>query len=364
MEAAGYTASMSLKDIQHDIEATEQTLLAIASKDPDRKNSKQAAATSLLALLRLKAQVRNTSSENYHEVVRDSCTSLITPQPGSRHSSHPSSMAQSALLDTKLQECCSVLEPVIDKGTASEIVAVLDSLYGKQLQLLSDRCQAQMPKSPGLAKQPATAAPAHLDATHQLKKRDNLPPGSAHASSEQSPLSHRPVAVSVTWQERSSVNKGGADAGVPHGAPDLALPEDAPNLASPAPGAFAPPAGRGTPRWAPRETPPTTSDHGWSSELPPEELRERGGPFQVTRSEGRSAAVEVDRHGRVVASASGQHAAAAAPGLPAARAKVLSAAEREALLTSQLEQVRWLPCNHALRQIGCKDSDISMFRET
>lgn len=337
MDAAGCAASMRLKDVEHDIEATEQTLLAIASKEPDSKGSKHAAATSLLALLRLKAQIYDAGSRNNHDLVRDSCKSVLTSQPGSRQSSHPSSMAHSALLDTKLQECCSVLELVIDKTTLSELMSVLDSLYTKQLQLLSRRSQAQVPKQPESL--PATAVPFCLDALNQPNRQDVLPPGHAHASSDQSPPPHQPVAVAVTWQELSTL-EGGPQQASPHGAPNLALPEDAPNLASPAPGAFVPRAGRGTPHWVPPGTPPSTSDPDRSSSgLPPGEPRNRGQPLKGLRAGGESAAVEVDRHGRVVASASGQHAAAAAPGWPAPLAIVVSAAEREAALTSQLEEV-------------------------
>ncbi|BDA49945.1 hypothetical protein COCOBI_15-0730 [Coccomyxa sp. Obi] len=336
---------MSLKDIEHDIEATEQTLLAIASKEPDSKDSKHAAATSLLALLRLKAQISDASSQNNHQLVRDSCTSLSTPQPGSGHSSHPYSLAHSALLDTKLQECCSVLEPVIDKATLSELMTVLDSLYSKQLQLLSHRSQAEAPKQPDSL--PATAAPVHLDANHQPNRQDGVSPENAHGSGDQSPApAQQPVAVAVTWQERSSM-KGGSRVVSPHGAPNLALPEDAPNLASSAPSAFAPLAGRGTPLWGPPGMPPSSSNPVRSRELLLGELREREAPLQVLHSNGNlaaaSGAVEVDRNGRVVASASGQHAAAAASGwLPAPRARVVSVAEREAALRTQLEEAEAL----------------------
>ncbi len=327
-EAAGCAASVSMADIKHDIEATEQTLLAIATKEPDTKESKQAAATSLLALLRLKAQTRHASSPKNHQLVRDSCASLLTPQLGSRHSSHPSSQAQSALLVTKLQECCSVLEPVIDKATVSELIAVLDSLYIKQLQLLSHRSQAQMPRQPESL--PATAAPVYLDALNQPVRQDILPPGHTHASGEHSPRSHRRVAEAMTWQEPSTW-KGAPDMASPGGAPDLALPEDVPNLASPAPGAFDPLAGWGPP-WGPPAVPPSISNPHQSSDLLP---GERGDPSRLLHSDKKSAVVEVDRHGRVVASSSAQHAAAAT----SPRAGVVTAADREAALRTQLEEV-------------------------
>lgn len=347
-----------IEDLENDIKATEQTLLAIAEQEPDIKGSVKAAASSLPALLRLKARADAGSSHAGLQLVRDSCTSLLVPNAASSHAldcgptgfqSHPCSQQQSALLNAKLQECCSVLGSTIGSAAVSQLTAVLESLYTRQLQLLS-QCpelpsQAQVPEQPEPCV-PARAALLHAGAlrhcgedcgeeaeSYDPARAASLQPGasqqragqgttaktSAHASRDQL----LPVAV----RQRS----------LPLHAPNLASAEDTPNLASPV--ACGPPSGatpEGTPHDPPHSRGNCEAHPGYDRGS--KKAWEWSGEAAAARG-----AVEVDRHGRIVASAF-THANGATSGATfgelRSHTRPQSGSDREVALRLRLEEVQ------------------------
>lgn len=226
---SGYIKGM--QDLENDIKSTERSLLAIADREPDSKGGVQAAASSLLGLLRVKARGNAGMSQDGLQLVRDSCTSLLTPQPGHSHpgpqtvpDSRMTSHQQPAVLDKKLQECCSVLGSAIDSATVAQLAAVLESLYTRQLQLLSQCPQLPGPKN--VISLPATAAAPPMTTSHQFAGQGKID----NAGVDQLLPAQRPAPVAVTRRWRF----------LQAAAQNLAGAEDAPNLASPAPGAAGP----------------------------------------------------------------------------------------------------------------------------
>lgn len=364
VRTSGYTKG--IEDLENDIKATEQTLLAIAEQEPDIKGSVKAAASSLLALLRLKARADAGSSHAGLQLVRDSCMSLLVPNAASSHAlncgptgfqSHPCSQQHSALLNAKLQECCSVLGSTIGNAAVSQLTAVLESLYTRQLQLLS-QCpelpsQAQVPEQPEPCV-PARAALLHAGAlrhcgedcgeeaeSYDPARAASLQPGasqqpagqgttaktSAQASRDQLLQAHRPAPVAV--RQRS----------LPLHAPNPASAEDTPNLASPVP--CGPPSGatpEGTPHGSPHSRSNCEAHPDYDRGL--EKAWEWSGEAAAARG-----AVEVDRHGRIVASAF-SHADGATSGAKfgelRSHTRPQSGSDREVALRLRLEEVQTL----------------------
>ena len=135
----GAAGPSSLEEVQQDIQMAERALQTAVAEHAGQEL--RTAAVLLVLLLQQEARSDRHMSSNAQQV-HDSCTSLcIPPQacaglPASQQTAgSPQPPGEQATPQEQLRECCEVLSRALGEATASELAAVLRSLYLRRLQM-------------------------------------------------------------------------------------------------------------------------------------------------------------------------------------------------------------------------------------